>query len=93
MNSIIAKIESALARLPPSIRNERPDRNRQAARAEHKSRADLIGSSPMARENRIWGYDHIAGALRNLGYSLSEQTVGNILGRSGIALLPNVANK
>ena len=33
----------------------------------------------MARENRTWGYDRIAGALRNLGYSLSDQTVGNIL--------------
>ena len=26
----------------------------------------------MARENRRWGYDRIAGALQNLGYSLSD---------------------
>ena len=39
----------------------------------------------MARENRGWGYDRIAGALQNLGYSVSDQTVGNILRRFGIA--------
>src|SRR3954467_9284384 len=42
----------------------------------------------MARANRTWGYDRIAGALRNLGYSLSDQTVGNILRRFGIAPAP-----
>jgi len=33
----------------------------------------------MAKENRSWGYDRIAGALANLGYTVSDQTVGNIL--------------
>jgi putative transposase len=33
----------------------------------------------MARENRSWGYDRIVGALLNLGYRISDQTVGNIL--------------
>src|SRR6266487_4660798 len=33
----------------------------------------------MARENRSWGYDRIVGALANLGYTLRDQTVGNIL--------------
>jgi hypothetical protein len=33
----------------------------------------------MARENRSWGYDRIVGALTNLGYRISDQTVGNIL--------------
>ena len=31
----------------------------------------------MARENSAWGYDRIVGALRNLGHSVSDQTVGN----------------
>jgi putative transposase len=31
----------------------------------------------MARENRSWGYDRIVGALINLGYRISDQTVGN----------------
>jgi putative transposase len=35
----------------------------------------------MAKENRSWGYDRIAGALTHLGYEISDQTVGNILYR------------
>ena len=42
----------------------------------------------MARENRGWGYDRIAGALANLGSVVSDQTVGNILKRHGIAPAP-----
>jgi transposase InsO family protein len=42
----------------------------------------------MARENRSWGYDRIVGALANLGYTISAQTVGNILKRHGIPPAP-----
>jgi len=42
----------------------------------------------MARENRAWGYDRIQGALKNLGYRISDQTVGNILKRHGISPAP-----
>jgi putative transposase len=42
----------------------------------------------MARENRSWGYDRIVGALANLSYTISDQTVGNILKRHGIAPAP-----
>jgi putative transposase len=35
----------------------------------------------MASENRDWGYDRIVGALANLGYKISDQTVGNVLQR------------
>jgi hypothetical protein len=42
----------------------------------------------MARENRAWGYDRIVGALVNLGYTISDQTVGNILKRHGIPPAP-----
>jgi putative transposase len=42
----------------------------------------------MAQENRSWGYDRIVGALANLGYTLSDQTVGNILERHGLAPAP-----
>ena len=42
----------------------------------------------MARENRSWGYDRIVGALLNLGYRISDQTVGNILKRHGIPPAP-----
>lgn len=33
----------------------------------------------IAMENRDWGYDRIAGALANLAYQVSDQTVGNFL--------------
>jgi putative transposase len=42
----------------------------------------------LARENRAWGYDRIAGAVKHLGYTLSDQTVGNILKRHGIPPAP-----
>ena len=42
----------------------------------------------MAQENRSWGYDRIVGALANLGYTISDQTVGNILKRHGIPPAP-----
>ena len=42
----------------------------------------------MAQENSGWGYDRIVGALANLGYDVSDQTVGNVLKRHGIAPAP-----
>jgi putative transposase len=42
----------------------------------------------MARENNGWGYDRIAGVLKNLGHCVSVQTVGNILRQFGIAPAP-----
>ena len=42
----------------------------------------------IARENSGWGYDRIVGALFNLGHRVSDQTVGNILRRHGIAPAP-----
>ena len=42
----------------------------------------------MAQENRSWGYDRIVGALKHLGYTISDQTVGNILKRHGILPAP-----
>ena len=42
----------------------------------------------IAQENRAWGYDRIVGALANLGYTISDQTVGNILKRHGLPPAP-----
>jgi transposase len=42
----------------------------------------------MAQENRFWGYDRIVGALANLGYTISDQTVGDILKRHGLPPAP-----
>ena len=42
----------------------------------------------MARENRDWGYDRIAGALANLGHEVCDQTIGNVLRRHGLPPAP-----
>jgi putative transposase len=42
----------------------------------------------MAGENRDWGYDRIVGALANLGYEISDQTIGNVLRRHGLPPAP-----
>jgi putative transposase len=42
----------------------------------------------MAGQNRSWGYDRIVGALANLGYTISDQTLGNILKRHGLPPAP-----
>jgi len=42
----------------------------------------------MARENRSWEYDRMAGALQNLNHSAYGRTVGNILHCFGISLAP-----
>jgi putative transposase len=40
-------------------------------------------------KNRSWGYDRIQGVLANLGYALSDKTVGNILKERGIEPAPD----
>ena len=45
----------------------------------------------MAREKSGWGYDRIAGTLANLGHEVSDQTVGNVLRRHGIAPSPKLS--
>src|SRR5262245_2699506 len=42
----------------------------------------------MAKENHDWGYGRIVGALANLGYKVSDQTVGNVLQRHGLPPAP-----
>ena len=47
----------------------------------------------IARANPAWGYDRIQGALTNLGYEISDQTVGNILKARGIEPAPDRKRK
>ena len=47
----------------------------------------------MAKENTDWGYDRIVDAMANLGYRLSDQTVGTILQRHGIPPAPERQRK
>ena len=42
-----------------------------------------------AKENPTWGYDRIQGALANVGYYISDTTVGNILKQHGIEPAPD----
>ncbi len=42
-----------------------------------------------ARENPTWGYDRIQGALSNVGYQISDTTVGNVLKAHGIEPAPD----
>ena len=43
-----------------------------------------------AKENPTWGYDRIQGALANVGYHISDTTVGNILKAHGIEPAPDL---
>src|ERR1700741_2623173 len=45
----------------------------------------------MTKENPSWGYDRMVRALANLGYRLSDQTVGNLLRRHNLS--PRVVKK
>jgi transposase InsO family protein len=42
-----------------------------------------------AKENPTWGYDRIQGALTNVGYRISDTTVGNVLKQHGIEPAPD----
>ncbi|MBT62870.1 MAG: hypothetical protein CML13_06625, partial [Puniceicoccaceae bacterium] len=46
-----------------------------------------------AEENPSWGYERIQGALANLGYTISESTVGNILRAAGVEPSPERMKK
>ena len=47
----------------------------------------------MARENPSWGYNRIQGALANLGFKVSDTTVGNVLKANGIEPAPERKRK
>ncbi len=47
----------------------------------------------MAKDNCGWGYDRIQGALKNIGYQVSDETVGNVLKEHGIEPAPEREKK
>jgi hypothetical protein len=53
--------------------------------------ADLIVQ--MAKDNPTWGYTHIEGALKNLGITRCDTTVGNILREHGMEPAPERQRK
>ena len=42
-----------------------------------------------AHENPTWGYDRIQGTLANVGYHISDTTIGNIFKAHGIESVPD----
>ncbi len=42
-----------------------------------------------AKENPTWGFDRIQGSLANVGYQISDTTIGNILKQHGIEPAPD----
>jgi hypothetical protein len=85
----IAKPDTILAwhRKFVDLQDVLPPRHQSVGRPRiDKELEDLVVR--MARENRSWGYDRIVGALSNLGYHISGQTVGNILKRHGLPPAP-----
>jgi len=68
------------------------ERRKKVGRPRTKQEiADLIVR--MAKENPTWGYGHIEGALKNLGITLCDTTVGNILREHGIEPAPERTRK
>jgi len=55
-------------------------------RIDHELEALII---QFVEENPSWGYDRIVGALSNIGYKVSDQTIGNVLKRNGIPPVPS----
>jgi transposase InsO family protein len=71
-----------------------------AAKWDYSGRCRKVGRPPasvevvelvlrMARENPTWGYDHIQGALANLGHEISNTWVGSILKAYGVEPAPD----
>ncbi len=71
-----------------------------AAKWDHNTKRNMIGRPRIrqvvvdlilrfARENPSWGYDRIQGALANVGYHISDTTVGNLLKQHGIEPAPD----
>ena len=75
-----------------------------AQKWDYSDRRNSVGRPPVekdivdlvlrfARENPSWGYDRIQGALGNLGFDVSDQTVDNILKAHGIEPAPERKRK
>jgi putative transposase len=64
------------------------DRRKKTGRpAVPREVADLIVK--LAKENSRWGYNRIQGAVRNLGYSISDTAIAKILKAHGIDPAPD----
>ena len=70
------------------------DGSRNRAPGRPRTRAEVAALVVrMANENRDWGYRRIAGALANLGHSLSPATIASILKHHGVEPAPERSRK
>ncbi len=62
---------------------------------ERQKRMEIIRELcvKFSEENPGWGYGRIQGVLKNLGYKISNTTVGNILRAKGVAPSPDRTNR
>ena len=65
------------------------NKRRQAPGRPRVRKAIVELTLQLAKENPTWGYDRIQGALANVGYRISDTTVGNILKSHGIEPAPS----
>jgi putative transposase len=74
----------------PQLVAKKFDGSKRRARAEPSPNGAALEELvlQLARDNSRWGYRRIAGALSNLGYQVSHQTVANLLKRHGIEPAP-----
>src|SRR5215467_14266205 len=75
----------ATAALPDTIFDGSKHRSPGRPRVERAIEELIVR---MAEENRSWGYNRIVGALANLGFEVSDQTVGNVLRRHAMPPAP-----
>lgn len=61
-----------------------------AERTRLEIEALIVG---MAKENRVWGYRRIQGALANLGHVVAHNTIARVLKRNGIEPAPERRRK
>jgi len=82
--TIMKWYRNLIAKKYDGSKNRKPGKGRPAIDPEIEQ---LIVS--VALENPSWGYDRIVGALSNLGYKVSDQTVKNVLEKHGIPPAPD----
>jgi transposase InsO family protein len=64
--------------------------NRRKSAGRPKLEQEIVDLAlRFAKDNPSWGYDRIAGALGNLGHTVSDTSVGNILKAYGIEPAPD----
>ena len=87
----MVKPETLLDLAPEAHRQKKFDgstHRHYPGRPRHQSKKWSNWSSNSPKTIGSWGYDRIVGALKNVGYTVSHQTIGNILKRHDLPTCP-----